>query len=821
MWLSQRFNLDSLLNELAMLVQPRARVPVIVVRSPDTSSSGTTADPFVWCPKFYLKQALHSLLGNAAKFTNTGRITIDASRDVAARTLTIAVRDTGRGIPADKIASLFVFGEQAEARDATVGYGIGLSLVQQVLQKVFHTEARVESAVGAGTTISFTIRLDNPDAPCAAASPAGAPFSINDTAQCRGLIVDDLGLNRRVLRAGLARALPSTWTLDEADNGEAALAMAAGTRYDLVVLDYSMETTGGVLTGAQTAAALAALAAAHRPTAIVGCTGGAGGWEALCAGESSAEEREMHAAGCLAVWPKPPPDSRAMRALLFGAGPSAPPSEARYTADTDPVSADTESSTLVFDHASARALHGEHFDAAAVDFACEVPKLTASLRSTMDSLHTADDDASRRALTTVLRQGAHGLKGVALSFACPALSADAGRLLKAASAHEAQHAAPPRAAAAELELLAASTCASAADVLVRVAAIGAAGAPPERGVALQIPDLDSAPRRAWHSPVALHSVNDRGTDVHDSAPEERRRPKADTCETPAAFAAPAPALQPTFESLTRRVSLTRRACNGVANADFLLSPVLTPLKNVVRDSSVAPRRDGVSEEATTAESGTADAFFGQPQSPHREPQSPSWEPQSPSWEPQSPSWQTGSPPFRSRPPRSPLYNRRPSISGPLVALSTPRPTEDAARDAPLGGAPPGLPPPSGEVLVVDDSLMMRRLTGRLLRVSGHAHVCAANGAEAMELVATSAPDRFWCVLMDRDMPGMNGVEAARDIHAIRPSLLIVGLSADADAPECTAAFRDAGALSVLNKPLTAAGLRMLASTYLSVINHTL
>jgi DNA-binding NarL/FixJ family response regulator len=81
---------------------------------------------------------------------------------------------------------------------------------------------------------------------------------------------------------------------------------------------------------------------------------------------------------------------------------------------------------------------------------------------------------------------------------------------------------------------------------------------------------------------------------------------------------------------------------------------------------------------------------------------------------------------------------------------------------------------SGRVLIVDDHLLMRRtlrslLLGYSIRVCGD----AANGREAIERVRALQPD---LVLLDVNLPVMNGVEAAVEIHKIAPSTKILFLT---------------------------------------------
>ena len=168
-----------------MLVQPRARVPIVV--APICDGAHVTAS------KFYLKQVLYNLAGNAAKFTDNGQITLKAAKstdDGGTTSLTIRVQDTGRGISKDKITKLFAFGEQSEVGGATKGYGIGLTLVWHVLKKVFKTEPIVQSTVGVGTTVSFTIKLASDTGVSDAGAASVAPlFSGYDSTPRRALIV--------------------------------------------------------------------------------------------------------------------------------------------------------------------------------------------------------------------------------------------------------------------------------------------------------------------------------------------------------------------------------------------------------------------------------------------------------------------------------------------------------------------------------------------------------------------------------------------------------------------------------------------------------
>ena len=102
-----------------------------------------------------------------------------------------------------------------------------------------------------------------------------------------------------------------------------------------------------------------------------------------------------------------------------------------------------------------------------------------------------------------------------------------------------------------------------------------------------------------------------------------------------------------------------------------------------------------------------------------------------------------------------------------------------------------------KVLVVDDDKGIVKTTCDILRIKGHSPIPAFNGEEAVAKVRSEAPD---CVLMDIKMPGINGVEALKQIKMMSPSLPVVLVSAYATDSLIEEATRT-GAEAVLNKPL--------------------
>lgn len=119
-----------------------------------------------------LQQVLSNLVNNALKFTETGGVLVEATVDksgVAPR-LQFAVRDSGIGIPADRIASLFDAFTQAEASTSRRfgGTGIGLTICKR-LATAMGGDIGVASVVGQGSTFALVLPM--------AAAGAGAPAS--------------------------------------------------------------------------------------------------------------------------------------------------------------------------------------------------------------------------------------------------------------------------------------------------------------------------------------------------------------------------------------------------------------------------------------------------------------------------------------------------------------------------------------------------------------------------------------------------------------------------------------------------------------------
>ena len=191
-----------------------------------------------------LRQVLLNLLSNAVKFTERGEVGLRVSVLQAGAqrvTLRFEVHDTGPGLPEDQLERIFRPFEQAgDARRRTVGSGLGLAISRQLV-RLMGGDIHVASKPGRGAQFSFDLEL--PVVRLLLGSPpAPAPVTGYEGPRKRILIVDDMPANRLVLWDMLR---PLGFELEEAADGQQALAHARAWRPDLVLMDLEMPVMDG------------------------------------------------------------------------------------------------------------------------------------------------------------------------------------------------------------------------------------------------------------------------------------------------------------------------------------------------------------------------------------------------------------------------------------------------------------------------------------------------------------------------------------------------------------------------------------------------
>jgi two-component system sensor histidine kinase/response regulator len=206
-----------------------------------------------------LRQVLTNLVGNAVKFTERGEVAVGVSldsEDDETVKLSFTVRDTGIGIPEDKLEGLFQPFTQADASTTRRfgGTGLGLSISKSLVE-LFHGQIGGTSILGEGSTFWFTARFEKQAAAAVEgdsepkAASAGPGFASVEGA--RILAVDDNATNRKVV-AGML----DSWRArhEEVDGANPALellqsAAREGDPYHIVILDMQMPDVDGETLG--------------------------------------------------------------------------------------------------------------------------------------------------------------------------------------------------------------------------------------------------------------------------------------------------------------------------------------------------------------------------------------------------------------------------------------------------------------------------------------------------------------------------------------------------------------------------------------------
>ncbi len=195
------------------------------------------------------QQILINLMANAIKFTAKGRVTVEIGLAPESQgeqiVLACAVADTGIGIPAARLNSLFQDYTQADPSITRRygGTGLGLSISKR-LAEMHGGRIWVESQEGSGSTFHFTLAVR--PAKAAARSPAAAADPEFATRHpLRILVADDNPVNRKVAARLLGRL---GYTVEQAADGREALQHLREDTFDLVLMDLEMPTMDGLAT---------------------------------------------------------------------------------------------------------------------------------------------------------------------------------------------------------------------------------------------------------------------------------------------------------------------------------------------------------------------------------------------------------------------------------------------------------------------------------------------------------------------------------------------------------------------------------------------
>jgi len=193
-----------------------------------------------------LRQVLLNLCDNAVKFTPSGYVEISVDRFEQALpagqvALKFAVVDTGMGMDRKTLAGVFEPFFQADNSTTRrfAGAGLGLAISRRLV-RLMHGTISVHSAVGHGSTFTFTARFDE-----VSAQHAVPEVAEQGKVRARALLVEDDPINAMVSSAMLKGIVER---IDVVDSGEQALRAAREQEYELILMDCLMPGMDGVET---------------------------------------------------------------------------------------------------------------------------------------------------------------------------------------------------------------------------------------------------------------------------------------------------------------------------------------------------------------------------------------------------------------------------------------------------------------------------------------------------------------------------------------------------------------------------------------------
>ena len=233
-----------------------------------------------------LQQVLTNVATNAIKYTVAGSVTLVVGWED--KNVRFECVDTGPGIPKTEQEKLF---QRFVQRGGAPGTGLGLAIAKHLVD-LAHGSIRFESdpTVKPGTSCVVLMPMNECESPETPVNSGNAD-TIKDP--LRFLIIDDIPLNRTMLKRRIQKGIAPNCTLAEASTGEEALKICAKESFDVIIVDQYMEEAGGVMVGTDVVYAMRRM---RIESLIIGCSG-------------NDLEKEFDEAGADWVWRKPMPSN--------------------------------------------------------------------------------------------------------------------------------------------------------------------------------------------------------------------------------------------------------------------------------------------------------------------------------------------------------------------------------------------------------------------------------------------------------------------------------------------------------------------------------
>ncbi|MHC0445500.1 ATP-binding protein [Flavobacterium sp. 3-218] len=237
---SERFNLKKTLKHVYNLLKVKAQKDVefnlfLDAEMPD----------MVIGDQGRLNQILVNLIGNSLKFTSEGEVTVSVKKIDETEedySLKFSVKDTGIGIPKDKLETIFerfTQGEESTTRKFG-GTGLGLNIVKQLVE-LQKGEVHVKSTLNRGSEFFFVLSYKKTDSE----ETVVKTVSKNDLGNLKILLCEDNVLNQKLAKSVINNF---GFDLDIAQNGEEGIELLSKNEYDLVLMDLQMPIKDGYQT---------------------------------------------------------------------------------------------------------------------------------------------------------------------------------------------------------------------------------------------------------------------------------------------------------------------------------------------------------------------------------------------------------------------------------------------------------------------------------------------------------------------------------------------------------------------------------------------
>jgi len=227
-----------------------------------------------------LRQVMINLIGNAVKFTETGKVTAavkleEENKDKNTVKLHFSVSDTGIGIPKEKQKTIFASFTQVDGSMTRRfgGTGLGLTISQEIV-RLMGGFIKLESQVGKGSTFHFSLPFEKPQEPIEKESkpnlkiqdkptpmkprqpskpkkPKTSHHKVTENEEVRILLAEDNAINRQLVVAMIKK---KGWHVTVVENGKEVLEIlqnnenAKAKGFDLILMDIQMPVMDGVET---------------------------------------------------------------------------------------------------------------------------------------------------------------------------------------------------------------------------------------------------------------------------------------------------------------------------------------------------------------------------------------------------------------------------------------------------------------------------------------------------------------------------------------------------------------------------------------------